>query len=91
MYRCNELTEKLVEDYKLGTLWDNWGIVGNVVVSYSLFLLPFVFPPLHSISHYYSHNYMTGDNRPSVDTPAELLWMWEGTVVAIVLGEYNGC
>lgn len=33
VYRCQEHTEALLEAYQPGTLWDNWGIVGDVVVS----------------------------------------------------------
>lgn len=35
--RCREHTELLVETFELGVLWDEYGIVGDVVVS-SLFL-----------------------------------------------------
>jgi hypothetical protein len=34
---CREHTEALVEAQELGVLWDKYGIVGNVVVSYFYF------------------------------------------------------
>lgn len=30
--RCKEHTEALVEDFELGVLWDEYGIVGDIVV-----------------------------------------------------------
>lgn len=35
IYRCQELTEKLVEEYELGELWGECGIIGDIVVSCS--------------------------------------------------------
>ena len=40
-HRCQEHTELLVHELKLGLLWDGWGIVGDVVVGV---LLPFLVP-----------------------------------------------
>ena len=31
-HQCQEHTELLVHELKLGLLWDGWGIVGDVVV-----------------------------------------------------------
>lgn len=33
LYRCREHTNMLVEDIDLGILWDEYGIVGDLVVS----------------------------------------------------------
>lgn len=35
LYRCQEHTSVLVEDIDLGVLWDEYGIVGDLVVSRS--------------------------------------------------------
>jgi hypothetical protein len=40
--RCRKHTEALVEELELGVLWDEYGLVGDVVVNQFLFL-PFLF------------------------------------------------
>lgn len=36
LYRSKEHTNLLVEDIELGVLWDEYGIVGDLVVSHAL-------------------------------------------------------
>ena len=36
LYRCKEHTDLLVEDIDFGVLWDEYGIVGGLVVRYLL-------------------------------------------------------
>jgi hypothetical protein len=31
--RCRELTDAWVEEFELGVLWDNYGLVGDIIVS----------------------------------------------------------
>ena len=51
--RCREHNDVLVEQKELGDLWDNYGLVGDVVVSifcysFLLLLFPSMCAPAHS-------------------------------------------
>jgi hypothetical protein len=44
LYRCQDHTNLLVEDIDLGLLWDEYGIVGDLIVSSSI-----------TVNHYFIH------------------------------------
>jgi hypothetical protein len=48
--RTRDLTESLIAEYRVGTLWDKFGIVSDVVVSISDFRLSCFHRLLHSHS-----------------------------------------
>jgi hypothetical protein len=55
--QCQVHTEMLVQEFELGTLWDEFGLVGDIVVGFT-FLLSYIITRLLILLSPYSHSPM---------------------------------
>jgi hypothetical protein len=56
--RCQAHTELLVQEFELGTLWDEYGLVGDIVVGF-ISSLSLIVTRLLTLLSPYSHSPMT--------------------------------